>query len=177
MNSLYFHYGVKFIPFLNYIKEKSKNLITYCSYLYNSIVSSFNSDIIYFFDKNPNAYIGSYINIHNSNNGVVVWKDSRSMKKFFQYSCEYKDIKYYPIITAFIALDEKTVYDLTDFFNELRIERTNADYPNLQQLLEVWTYTERIVLDRRKEYTIIYMDNHLNEFTKNLFTGTFEFTS
>lgn len=174
VNSLYFHYG---IPFFNYIKETSKNLISYTYYFYNSIVNSFHSDIVYFFDKNPNAYIGSYIDIHNSNNGVVVWKYSRSMKKFFQYSCEYKDIKYYPIITAYITLDGKTVYDLTEFFNELRIERTNADYPNLQQLLEVWTYTERIVLDRRKEYTILYMDNHLNEFTKNLFHGTFEFTS
>ena len=172
-----FHYGVKLIPILNWLKDTWNSSIGRCTYFYDSIVKSFHSDILYFYDKNPTAYIGSYIDIHNKNNGIIVWKYSRSAKKFFQYSCQYKDVKHFPIISASIVLNKENAYVLDEFISDILIERTNADYPSLQQVLEVWTYSTGVILDRTKSYMFVYLDNHLNEYTVNLFTGSLVFPS
>ena len=172
IKSFMFHYG---IPLMNYVNEKIQLLYNLSTFYYKSINAGIKSDVLYFFDKNPNAYIGSFIDVHNVNNGVITWKYSRSTRKFFQYSCFYKDVKHFPIISAYIALDGNTVITLDDFLCDIVIERTNADYPTLQQVLEIWTYTTGIVLDRTKSYTLCYTDTHLNEHIRNLFIEDFNF--
>ena len=167
-----FNYG---IPFLNYIQETCKYFHIRFLFYYDSYQIGVKSDTIYFFDQNPTPYIDSFIDIHNNNNAVVLWKYSRSMKKFFQYSCEYKDVKHFPMISASITLDGETKFVLDEFFSDIVVERTNADFPSLQQMLEIWSYTEGIVLDRHKPYKFLYTDSHLNEYTVNLFSGSFVF--
>jgi len=171
-SSFIFHYG---IPLMNYVSDKIKLLYNSSIFYYKSINSALNSDILYFYEKNPTAYIGSFIDPHNINNGVITWKYSRSAMKFFQYSCLYKDVKHFPIISAYIALDGTSLFILDNFISEIVIERTNADYPTLQQVLEVWAYSTGIILDRTKAYTLCYLDTHLNEHTKNIYTENFTF--
>ena len=172
--SLMFHYG---IPFLNYITDTCNYIYDLCVFTYDSMIRGIYSDTLYFFEKNPNLYVGSFVDVDNRNNGVVVWKYSRFRRTFFQYNCMYKDVKHFPIISAYISFNNESVYTLDEFFNNLIIERTNNTYPTLQQVLEVWVFTEGVVLNRNKSYKFIYMDTHLNEFTLDLFTGEFVFTT
>lgn len=169
---LMFHYG---IPLFNSVKQSLKNIYNNIYFYYTSILKAIKSDTLYFFEKNPSAYICSYIDVHNVNNGVAIWKYNIITKKFYQYSCLYKDVKYFPIITANIMLDDKVCFTLDEFFSDLMVERTNADYPSLQNVLEVWTYTTGIVLDRTKNYKLLYLDTNLSEYTKNIYTENFYF--
>jgi len=173
IRSFIFHYG---IPFVNQCIEYVYNTYNIINYTINSIQNGFNSDVLIFYDKNPSAYISSYIDEHNTYNGTILWKYNRFHKKFFQYSCIHKDVKHFPIISATINLDDKVISDITYFFNDLSIESSNVGYPSIQHVIEAYTYNSGIVFDRTKDYRLIILDTHLNEHSKNIFTDDFTFT-
>ena len=72
------------------------------------------------------------------------------------------------------ALIMSKIY-LDDFLDTIHIEASNNNYPTLQQLLEVWTYTSGIVLDRTVKHNFVFFDNDVNEITLDLFNETFNF--
>jgi hypothetical protein len=138
------------------------------------------SDTIVFFQNNSTPYFLSYLDIHNKNNGVVIWKYNINKKLFYQYNCSNKDVKSFPIISAYIeevkdhGFKEHITY-LDDFFKDIQIQASNLRLPTLQQVLEVWSYSNGIVLDRTKVYNLVYLNTSADEITVNCFNDDFDF--
>ena len=168
-----FHYG---IPFVNKIINIIYTTYNIVNYSIDSIIKGFNSDVLVFYDKNPSAYIGSYIDTENSLNGTVLWKYTRFNKRFYQYRCTFHDTKHFPIVTATINLDNTVIFDMTEYFNDVSIESSNIGYPSLQHVMEAYSYTNGIVFDRTKDYRLVMLDTNITEHSKNIFTDDFSFT-
>ena len=169
MSSSYyiFHYG---IPFFHFIKMVFNEIY----YNYENVVKGYNSNIIVFYKNNPTPYLLSYIN--QSDNPVFVWKYNRKHNMFYSYNSSIHDYKHLPILSASILGDDsKVLYNLDDFINNLKINASNCNYPSIQQIIEVWSFSSGVVLDRSKQYTLEYMDTHVNVYSKNIFTDDFEF--
>ena len=168
MSSYYiFHYG---IPCIRSISILLNNLY----YVYQNIIKGYNSDIIVFYKNNPTPYLLSYVN--NSNNPVIVWKYNRYTHLFYSYNCFIKDYKKLPILSASIIDDNSNVlYNLDDFLDSIKVDASSCNYPSLQQIIDVWSYSTGIVLDRTKNYKLEYIDTNVNINSKNIFTEDFNF--
>ena len=167
----YLAYGAKYI---NLFIESVTFITNYVSDLTCNLYKQTTADTLVFFDKNPTPYFSSYLDLKNQQNGVIVWKYNIYKKLFYQYDCMIKDTKRYPIMSSYIKSDNNKIY-LDDFIYEIRIESSNVGYPSLQQLMEVWSYSNGIVFDRNKKYDMVYLDNDVNEVSLDLFTGSFLF--
>lgn len=166
-----FHYGM---PILSLVKD-TYNCVTkvYNHYYDNILKISDNNDLI-FFHNNPSAYLSSFIDIHSANSGVVVWKFNRYTSTFYQTISNDKSRKRFPVLSATLFCND-TKINLDDFIDSLKIESVNYSYPSLAQVIEVWAYSSRTVLDRSKDWKINYLDTNVNEFTKSIFTDDWEF--
>jgi hypothetical protein len=163
------------LPIISYIDKIYHSQKNELYYLFDNLYKGYNSDLIVFFEDNPIPYIYSYI---TKNHGIIVWKYSRLHNIFFNYNCLYKDYKKFPIISASIeeVKNDNTKVEvacLDDFFYSLKIEKSNIGYPKLQQVLEVWSYNNGIIFDRQKTYLMKYLDDNLEEHTKNIFKDNF----
>jgi hypothetical protein len=168
---------------LSYLSQLIHFLINVKEYLNEALLIKYkqlSSDTIIFFHNNNTPYFLSYLDIHNKNTGIVIWKYSIYKKLFYQYNCLNKDVKSFPIISAYIeevksnGIKEHITY-LDDFFKDIRIEASNLKFPTLQQVLEVWSYSSGIVLDRTKFYNLVYLNTSADEITLNCFNDDFDF--
>jgi hypothetical protein len=168
---------------LSYLSQLIHFLINVKEYLNEALLIKYkqlSSDTIIFFHNNNTPYFLSYLDIHNKNTGIVIWKYSIYKKLFYQYNCLNKDVKSFPIISAYIeevksnGIKEHITY-LDDFFKDIRIEASNLKFPTLQQVLEVWSYSNGIVLDRTKFYNLVYLNTSADEITLNCFNDDFDF--
>jgi len=166
-----FHYGMPIISYVTNIYNVVVNNINYYTDILNK---ASNSNYLYFFEKNPSAYLSSYIDHHNIDSGVLVWKYNRYTSTFSHYNCINKDVKRFPILSASLICDNKK-YNLDDFFNTIKVEKACLEFPTLQQVLEVWFYTTGTVLDRKKDWKLNYLDTNINEFTLNVFEESWKF--
>lgn len=168
---------------LSYLSQLIHFILNIKEYL-NEVLSirykQLSSDTIVFFQNNSTPYFLSYLDINNKNTGVVIWKYSIYKKLFYQYNCLNKDVKHFPIISAYIeevkddGVKEHITY-LDDFFTNVTIEASNLNFPTLQQLLEVWSYSSGIVLDKTKIYNLVYLNTSADEITVNCFNDDFDF--
>ena len=131
-------------------------------------------DTIYFFENNPTGYLELFVNEKSIYNGLVVWKYSRSKKLFYQNKCIHKDTKHLPILSAVLQTENFSI-NIDDFINDIHIEASNLGYPTLQQVLEVWSYETKNILDRTKEWKLNYMDNNVNDFSLDIFKDSWKF--
>ena len=168
---------------LSYLSQLIYFLINVKEYLNEVFLIKYkqlSSDTIVFFHKNNTPYFLSYLDIHNKNTGIIIWKYNIYKKLFYQYNCLNKDVKSFPIISAYIeevksnGVKEHITY-LDDFFKDIRIETSNLKSPTLQQVLEVWSYSSGIVLDRTKIYNLVYLNTSADEITVNCFNDDFDF--
>ena len=167
-----FHYGMPIISFLT----NTYNFITKnYTYYYDNISKLTDSNDLVFFHKNPSAYLSSFIDIHSHNSGVIVWKFNRHTNTFYQAITNDRSTKRLPVLSATLICDNEKI-GLDDFIDSLKIESVNYGYPTLQQVMEVWAYTSGIVLDRTKAWKISYLDTDVNEYTKCIFTESWNFT-
>jgi hypothetical protein len=173
----FYLYGLSYlsqlIHFILYIKEC---LNEFLSVRYKQL----SSDTIVFFQNNNTPYFLSYLDTHNKNTGIIIWKFNLYQNLFYQYNCSNKDVKHFPIISAYIeevkndGVKEHITY-LDDFFTNVTIEASNLNFPTLQQVLEVWSYSSGIVLDRTKVYNLVYLNTSADEITVNCFNDDFVF--
>jgi hypothetical protein len=168
---------------LSYLSQIIHSILFVKEYLYEALLIKYkqlSSDTIIFFHNNKTPYFLSYLDIHNKNTGIVIWKYSIYKKLFYQYNCLNKDVKSFPIISAYIeevknnGVKEHVTY-LDDFFKDIQIEQSNLSFPTLQQVLEVWSYSSGIVLDRTKVYNLVYLNTSANEIILNCFNDDFDF--
>ena len=178
---MYFHLFLTYIvPVVSFFEKLYENKVNELYSLFDNLYKGYNSDVLVFFKNNTTPYIYSFIN-NNHNNGVIVWKYSRYHNMFYNYTCLYKDVKRFPIISAVIEEvkdDNETTVEiacLDDFFNNLCVEQANIEFPTLQQIIGVWSYSNGLVLDRTKTYLMKYLDDNLEEHKKNIFTENFTF--
>ena len=174
MNAFLFKY---MLPVVSCIKQIYDTVINNSFYVINNLYKGYTSDILVIYDKIPTPYVYSFIS-SNENNGIIVWKYSRYYNTFFNYNCSQKDVARYPIISANIEeIKEdnsiKHIVCLDDFFNTLRIEKSNTYFPTLLQIIEVYAYNNGIVFDRSKNYLMRYLDDNLGEHTLYIFNQTF----
>jgi hypothetical protein len=94
-----FHYGV---PFVSLVKDTYNFVIKVYAHYYD------NNELV-FFHNNPSAYLSSYIDVHNSNSGVVVWKFNRYTSTFYQAVSDDKTTKRLPILSATLVCDETKI--------------------------------------------------------------------
>ena len=113
-----FHYG---IPFYNLAYESINSIYSEIVFTYTNIIKGYNSRILYFYDKNHNVYLESFIDSTNKLNGTIIWTFDMSKWVFFSYKCLQKDMKYLPLLSGIVTLHDKQVLDLTDFLTSLRI--------------------------------------------------------
>ena len=85
-----------------------------------------------------------------------------------------KNTKRLPVLSATLIYDNTTI-NIDDFINSLKIESANYGYPSLQQVMEAWAYKSGIVFDRSKAWKINYLDTDVNEYTKCIFTDSWNF--
>ena len=165
-----FHYGM---PIVSFIKDTYNSVTKTYAHYYDNILKIHDKNDLVFFHNNPSAYLSSFIDIHNTNSGVIVWKFDRYRNTFYQTVSRDKSTKRFPILSA-ILLCDNTKISLDEFFDSLKIESVNYSYPSLAQVVEVWAYSTKVVLDRSKEWKITYLDTNVNEFTKAIFTENWE---
>jgi len=163
-----FHYG---IPFYNLAYESINSIYSEIVFTYTNIIKGYNSRILYFYDKNPNVYLESFIDSTNKLNGPIIWKFDISKRVFFSYKCLQKDTKYLPILSGIVKLHDKQVIDLTDFLTSLRIESSNITYPSLQNILGAYEYMHGIILNRNLPYKLDILDTDLNSKSLDLFAS------
>ena len=171
MDYLSYGYGAQYI---NLCIDYSKRCINYVSELLSFTYKKASSNTLVFFDKNPTPYFSSFLDLENKNSAIVVWKFDLTKRLFYQYNCSIKDTKKYPIMTAFLEIynnssKKDTIY-LDDFLNTIHIEASNFSLPTLQQLMEVWSYTNGIVLNRNNKINFVYIDLNANEVSLNVLT-------
>ena len=169
-----FHYG---IPFYNLAYESINSIYSEIVFTYTNTIKGYNSRILYFYDKNPNVYLESFIDPINKLNAPIIWKFDMYKRVFFSYKCLQKDIKYLPTISATVTLHDKQVLDLTDFFTSIRVESSNITYPSLQHILGTYEYIYGIILDRNLPYKLDLLDTDLNSKSVDLFTNEIIFTN
>jgi len=163
-----FHYG---IPFYNLAYESINSIYSEIFFTYTNIIKGYNSRILYFYDKNPNVYLESFIDPINKLNAPIIWKFDMHKRIFYNYKCLQKDIKYLPILSGIITLHDKQVLNLTDFLTSIRIESSNISYPYLQHILAIYEYTHGIILDRKLPYKFDLLDTDLNSKSLDLFAS------
>jgi len=168
----FFNYG---IPIITFISNTYSLLTKHYTYYYDNISRITDSNDLVFFHKNPSAYLSSFVNTHSTNSGVIVWKFNRLTNTFYQAISNDKTTKRFPVLSASLVCDD-TKINLDDFIESLKIESVNYSYPTLQQVMEVWAYNSGIVLDRTKAWKISYLDTDVNEYTKCIFTESWNFT-
>ena len=169
------------LSYFNYIIRTILYLKNYLSETLRQRYKQLSSDTIVFFQNNPTPYFSSYLDLHNKNNGVIVWKYNLNNKLFYQYNCIHKDVKHLPIISAYIeeVKEDGTKIHITylyEFIQTTSIESSNVGFPTLQQFLEVWSYSSGIVLDRTKTYNIVYLNTNADEITVNCLKEDFDFS-
>jgi hypothetical protein len=173
----YYLYGYC-AEYINLSIDYSKLFINYVSELFSFSYKQVTANTLVFFDKNPTPYFSSFLDLKNNNNGVIVWKYDLNKKLFYQYDCYTKDTKKYPIMTAFLEISDdsskETIY-LDDFLNTIYIDTSNFSYPSLQQLMEVWSYTTGIVLNRNNKINFVYIDLNANEVSLDISKDDFSF--
>ena len=69
------------LSYFNYIIRTILYLKNYLNETVSQRYKQLSSDTIVFFQNNPTPYFLSYIDIHNKNNGVIVWKYNISNKR------------------------------------------------------------------------------------------------
>ena len=163
------------VPIISYVSNLYESQKKELYSLFDNLYKGYNSDLIVFYDNNPIPYIYSFV---TKSHGLIVWKYSRYNNTFYNYICLHKDYKRFPIISATIEEVKDNnknieVACLDDFFNNLKIENSNLGFPTLQQILGVWSYNNGIIFDRNKTYLMKYLDDNLEEHTKNIFTDNF----
>lgn len=161
-----FHYG---IPAYNFINESINTIYNTITFNIGNIIMGYKADTLYFYENNPNVYISSFIDSTNKLNGNVLWKYNMYTNTFYNYGCMYKDTKFLPILTATIKLHDKTIYDLTEFISNMKVESSNLNYPDINHILGAFEYIKGIIFDRNQSYTIEIMDNNLSIRNINLF--------
>ena len=173
----FYLYGLSYLSqLIHFILRIKEYLNEQLSFRYKQL----SSDTIVFFQNNNSPYFLSYLDIHNKNTGITLWKYNIYEKLFYQYNCSDKDVKHFPIISAYIeevkndGVKEHITY-LDDFFTHLRVEASNLNFPTLQQVLEVWSYSSGIVLDRTKVYNLVYLNTSADEITVSCFNDDFVF--
>lgn len=175
MEYLRYGYGAQYI---NLCIDYSKLCVNYISDLLSFTYKQLTANTLVFFDKNPTPYFSSFLDLENKNNGVVLWKYDLNKRLFYQYNCSIKDTKKFPIMTAFLEVSDsssKEIIYLDDFLNSVYIDASNFGYPTLQQLMEVWSYTSGIVLNRNKKINFVYIDLNANEISLNILNEDFSF--
>lgn len=168
------------LSYFNYIIRTIIYLRNYLNEIITQRYKQLSSDTIVFFEKNPTPYFSSYLDLHNKNNGIIVWKYNIHNKLFYQYNCIHKDVKHLPIISAYIeeVKDDGSKHHITyldDFIQNTCIESANVGFPSLQQVLEIWSYSSGIVLDKTKVYNLVYLNTSADEITVNCFKDDFYF--
>jgi len=162
------------MPIISFISNTYNFLTTNYTYYYDNLSKLTDSNDLVFFHNNPSAYLSSFIDIHSPNSGVIVWKFNRHTNTFYQtISCD-KNTKRLPVLSATLIYDNTTI-NIDDFINSLKIESANYGYPTLQQVMEAWAYKSGIVFDRSKAWKINYLDTDVNEYTKFIFTDSWNF--
>jgi hypothetical protein len=167
----FINYG---IPIITFITSTYSFLTNNYTYYHDNVLKITDSNDLVFFHNNPSAYLSSFVNTHSANSGVIVWKFNRLTKTFYQTISSDKSTKRLPVLSATLICDD-TKINLDDFIESLKIESVNYGYPTLQQVMEIWAYTSGIVLDRNKAWKINYLDTDVNEFTKCIFTDSWNF--
>lgn len=168
----FFHYG---IPLFTNFKNIFESIMNDVYYYYDNIKRVSNSDELIFFHNNSNAYLSSFIDTNNKNSGVVIWKYNRYYNIFYSYNCSLKDKKHFPILSGSLICDNFNI-NLDNFFEDIMVENSNPNFPNLQQVIEVYSYLTGIVFDRTKPWKLNYLDNNLNEVTLDIFKESWTFT-
>ena len=175
MNYSIYGYAAEYI---NLCIDYSKLSVNYVSELFSFTYKQLTANTLIFFDKNPTPYFSSFLDLENNHNGVVVWKYDLNKRLFYQYDCYTKDTKKYPMMTAFLEISDssskETIY-LDDFLNTVRIDTCNFSYPSLQQLMEVWSYTTGIVLNRNNKINFVYIDLNAKEISLDVSQDDFSF--
>jgi len=169
------------LSYFNYIIRTLLYLKNYLIETLRQRYKQLSSDNIVFFQNNPTPYFSSYLDLHNKNNGVIVWKYNLNNKLFYQYNCVHKDVKHLPIISAYIEEvkedgSKKHITYLDEFIQNTSIESSNVGFPTLQQFIEVWSYSSGIVLDRTRSYNLVYLNTNADEITVNCFKEDFDFS-
>ena len=176
MDYLRYGYGAQYI---NLCIDYSKLCINYISELLSFNYKKATANTLVFFDKNPTPYFSSFLDLENKNNGVVLWKYDLTKRLFYQYNCSMKDTKKYPIMTGFLEIysanSKKVTIYLDDFLNTIHVEASNFSLPTLQQLMEVWSYTSGIVLNRNHNTRFVYIDLNANEVSLDVYREDFSF--
>jgi len=178
MGYLKYGYGAQ------YINVCYNYLILSSNYLFELVSSTYkkaNANTLIFFDKNPTPYFSSFLDLENKNSGVVVWRYDLHKRLFYQYNCSIKDTKKYPIMTACLEIydsnssTKKEIIYLDDFISSVCIEASNFSLPSLQQLIEVWSYTNGTILNRNSKINFTYIDFNANETSLDIFKENFSF--
>jgi hypothetical protein len=178
MEYLRYGYGAQYI---NLFIDYSKRCINYVSELISFTYKKVNANTLVFFDKNPTPYLSSFLDLEDKNSAIVLWKFDLTKRLFYQYNCSIKDTKKYPIMTAFLEIydsddsSKKDIIYLDDFLNSIHIEASNFSLPTLEQLIEVWSYTNGIVLNRNNTINFVYIDLNANEVSLDVFSENFSF--
>jgi len=172
-NYILFNYG---LPLLIFAKNTYDTIVHDFSYYYSAAIRLFNSNELYFFENNSNAYLSSFVKCHNENSGLIVWKFNMYHNIFYSYSCAFKDTKRFPILSASLE-NKNTKINLDNFFENIRVESSNPGFPTLQQVVEVYSYKTGTVFDRKKEWKLSLIDTNLDEKTLDIFEDSWPFTS
>lgn len=172
LNYYFVQYGV---PLIIFFKNTYDSLSNECSYYYNVLSKVLNSNELVFFENNPNAYVSGFINTNSENSALVLWRYNFQTKVFNSYNCIHKDTKHFPILSACLVSDSKKI-NLDDFFEELKVETSNNGFPTLQQVMEVYTYTYGVVLDKTKSWKLNILDSSVNEHTLDIEKDSWPFT-
>jgi len=169
LNYYLINYGLPVVSFL-------QNIYKEISYYTNLIMKVPKMNELLFFENNPSAYLSSFVDENNNNSGVVVWRYNLYYNLFYSYSCMLKDTKHFPILSGSLICDDEKI-NLDNFFEEIKVESSNPNYPSVQQIIEVISYKYGYVFDRTKNWKLNYLDNNVNEFTLDIFKDSWNFTA
>jgi hypothetical protein len=172
LNYFLFHYAV---PVLSFTKNIYNSIVGEISYYYNTITKLTQLNELLFIENYSNAYPSAYINNLHKYSGTVTWRFDLYKNIFYSYNCAFKDTKRFPVLSASLVCDSEQI-NLDDFFETIKVQASNPNYPSLQQVLEVYTYKSGIVFDKKMPWKLSMLDSNINEHMLDIFKDSWSFT-
>ena len=146
----------------NYMTNAFESLINFNRKIYKAVRSVFVGDNYIFFKGIDKPYLENKVNINSARSAEPAWLYDPEHHFFVEWATTAGSTRRLPILSLEIV-DERVVYDLTDFIELIRVY-SNGSSPSIAHLVNAWALSSELVLNPDLGFTVRYMTDTADTF-------------
>jgi len=150
----------------NIISSFAKTLCLVC----RGVSEGLSPSVYILFNHIPTPYRRSSVITHGPVTANVQWYYIPDKKYFVKWELGYspdviinpENLKSLPILSMEILNNNETVYDLTDFIGDIKVDSLDNTFPSVAHILGAWSITSSVVVGPYEDFTARMIDTSAN---------------